>query len=61
MTHRAIMLALMIVGSVLLLALMLASGLSTMGGRGLIALVVVLVAAAIAGIAFSWKRYYPRR
>jgi hypothetical protein len=61
MTHRAITLALMLAASILLLVLMLASGLSTMGGRGLIALAVVLVAAAVAGLAFSWKRYFPRR
>jgi uncharacterized membrane-anchored protein len=61
MTHRAITLALMIAGSILLLALMLVSGIAAMGRQGLIALLVVVVAAAAAGIAFSWKRYYPKR
>jgi len=30
------------------------------GGKSLIALAIVLAAAAIGGIAFSWKRYYRR-
>jgi hypothetical protein len=61
MTHRAITLAVMIVVSLLLLALMLLSGIATMGGQGWLALAVVVVASAIAGIAFSWRRYFPRR
>jgi hypothetical protein len=61
MTHRAITLAVMIVVSLLLLAVMLLSGIASMGGQGWIALAVVVVAASIAGIAFSWRRYFPRR
>ena len=30
------------------------------GGKSLVALGVVLVAAAIGGVAFSWKRYFQR-
>lgn len=28
------------------------------GGKSVLALVVVIVAAAVGGIAFSWKRYF---
>lgn len=59
--HRAVTLALMIAISILLLALTLASGLSSLGWRSMVALAVVVVAAAVAGIAFSWRRYFPRR
>ena len=59
--HRAIMLAVMIAGSLLLLAVMLIGGVSQMGGQGLLALAIVLVVAAVAGIAFSWRRYFPSR
>lgn len=61
MTHRAITLAVMIVLALLLLAVMLASGIATMGAQGWIALLVVVVAAGLAGAAFSWRRYFPRR
>ena len=30
------------------------------GGKSVVALVVVVIAAAIGGIAFSWKRYFQR-
>lgn len=59
--HRAVTLALMIAFSIVLLALTLVSGLSAFGWRSLVALAVVVVAAALAGIAFSWRRYFPRR
>jgi hypothetical protein len=59
--HRAITLAVMIAGSLLLLAVMLIGGVSQMGGQGLLALAIVLVVAAVAGIAFSWRRYFPSR
>ncbi len=59
--HRAITLVVMIAGSLLLLAVMLVGGVSQMGGQGLLALAVVLVVAAVAGIAFSWRRYFPSR
>jgi VanZ family protein len=61
MTHRAITLAVMIVLSMLMLGVMLASGIASMGGQGWIALAVVVVAAAVAGVLFSWRRYFPRR
>jgi hypothetical protein len=46
--------------SVALIALFTATGIAGLDGRSLIALLVVVVAAAIAGIAFSWKRYSRR-
>ena len=54
--HRAIVLVAMMLLSVGALALLLMNA----GGKSLIALAVVLVAAAIGGIGFSWKRYYRR-
>ncbi len=59
--HRAITLVVMIAGSLLLLAVMLIGGVSEMGGQGLLALGFVIVIAALAGIAFSWRRYFPSR
>ena len=43
-----------------LLVVMTASAISSFDNRSLIALGVVVVAAAVGGIAFSWKRYYKR-
>jgi len=43
-----------------LVVLLTASGIANFDGRSLIALIVVLVAAAISGVAFSWKRYNRR-
>ena len=43
-----------------LVVLLTARGIANFDGRSLIALVVVLVAAAISGVAFSWKRYSRR-
>lgn len=43
-----------------LAALLTASGIASFDGRSLIALVVVVVAAAVSGVAFSWKRYIRR-
>ncbi len=42
------------------LAVMMVTAVATFDSRSLIALVVVLVAAAVGGIGFSWKRYYKR-
>jgi hypothetical protein len=55
--HRAIVLVVMMAMSVALIALFTATGLASLDGRSLVALVVVVVAAAIGGVAFSWKRY----
>jgi len=58
--HRAVTLALMLLVSVGLVVTMTWQGVQQWSGRSLVALAVVLVAAAIGGIAFSWKRYFGR-
>jgi len=58
--HRAIVLVLMMVLGVGIVVLLTASGIANFDSHSLIALVVVLVAAAISGVAFSWKRYNRR-
>jgi tetrahydromethanopterin S-methyltransferase subunit C len=58
--HRAVVLVVMMVLGVGLVALFTATGVANFDYRSLIALVVVLVAAAISGVAFSWKRYSRR-
>ena len=59
--YRAVTLALMILCGLLLAAVMTAYGIGSFGGGSLVALLVVLVATAAAGIAFSYRRYFPRR
>jgi hypothetical protein len=58
--HRAIVLIVLMVLGVGMFVLFTATGIANFDSRSLIALVVVLVAAAISGIAFSWKRYSRR-
>jgi hypothetical protein len=58
--HRAIVLVVMMLMAVGVLALLTAAGISTFDNHSLIALGVVLLAAAISGVAFSWKRYFKR-
>ena len=58
--HRAVTLALMMLVSVALVAAATWQGVQSWNGRSLAALAVVVVAAAISGIAFSWKRYFGR-
>lgn len=58
--HRAIVLVLMMVLAVGAIVLLTAAGIANFDGHSLIALGVVLVAAAISGVAFSWKRYSRR-
>ena len=43
-----------------LIILFTATGIANLNAHSLIALGVVLVAAAISGVAFSWKRYFNR-
>jgi len=59
--HRAITLVVLIVLSLAMLGVMTAYGAATFGAQSLAALLVVVGAAALAGIAFSYRRYFPRR
>ncbi len=60
--HRAVVLVAMMVLSLLALAFAIGAGLTgASGGQNGIALLVVLVVSAIAGAAFSWRRYFPGR
>jgi len=58
--HRAVTLALMMLVSVALVAAATWQGVQSWNGRSLAALAVVVLAAAVSGIAFSWKRYFGR-
>jgi uncharacterized membrane-anchored protein len=42
------------------LALLTSAGIASFDRRSLIALVVVVLAAAVGGVAFSWERYFKR-
>jgi len=59
--HRAVTLVVMIVLGLVLVGAMTAYGVSTFSGGSLVALVVVLVAAGLAGIGLSYRRYFARR
>lgn len=58
--HRAVVLVAMMVLTLGLLVLFIASGVASFDSRSLIALAVVIAAAAIGGVAFSWNRYFKR-
>jgi len=58
--HRAVTLVIMLLISLVLVAALTVQGVQEWNGRSLVALAVVVVAAAIGGIAFSWKRYFGR-
>lgn len=58
--HRAIVLVVMMLIAVGAFILLTAAGIANFDGRSLIALIVVVVAAALSGVAFSWKRYSRR-
>jgi hypothetical protein len=58
--HRAITLVVMMLMSVGLIAFLTAAGIANFDTHSLIALGVVLAAAAISGVAFSWNRYFKR-
>ncbi len=58
--HRAITLIVMMAMAVGLIVLLTASAIATIDGRSLIALGVVVGAAAIGGVAFSWNRYFKK-
>jgi hypothetical protein len=59
--HRAVTLVVMILCGVALVGAMTAYGVATFSGGSLVALLVVLVAAALAGIGFSYRRYFARK
>jgi hypothetical protein len=58
--HRAVTLVVMMLLAVGLFVVMTAGAIANFDTRSLVALAVVVVAAAISGVAFSWKRYYKR-
>jgi drug/metabolite transporter (DMT)-like permease len=58
--HRAIVLVVMMLMAVGLIVLLTASGIASFDSHSMIALGVVLAAAAISGVAFSWNRYFKR-
>ena len=59
--HRALTLGFMILLCLVALAYSLAIGIQAFDRRSLVALGVAVLLAAIGGIAFSWKRYFPSR
>jgi hypothetical protein len=59
--HRALTLVVMIVFSLALIVATTIYGVATFTSGSLVALVVVVVVTAIAGIVFSWRRYFPGR
>jgi len=58
--HRAVTLVVMMLVAAGIIALLTAEGLASIDQHSLIALGVVVVAAAVSGVAFSW-RYYSKR
>ena len=58
--HRAATLLVMMLLGVGVLILMTAGAVRSFDNHSLIALGVVVLAAAVGGVAFSWKRYYKR-
>jgi hypothetical protein len=58
--HRAVTLLVMMLLGIGVLILMTAGAVGSFDNHSLIALGVVVVAAAVGGVAFSWKRYYKR-
>ena len=58
--HRAVVLVVMMLVALGAFVLLTAEGVASVDGHSLIALLVVIVAAAIGGVAFSWKRYRRR-
>lgn len=58
--HRAIVLLVMMLIALGAFALLTAAGIANFDSHSLIALTVVLVAAALGGVAFSWTRYSRR-
>jgi len=59
--HRAVVLVVMMLLGIGALVLLTAGAVATFDSHSLIALVVVVVVAAVSGVAFSWNRYFKRR
>ncbi|MGH7761073.1 MAG: hypothetical protein ACREOY_06620 [Candidatus Dormibacteraceae bacterium] len=59
-SHRAITLVVMMALALGLLAFMTAGAIRSFDSRSLVALAVVVAVSAVAGVAFSWGRYYRR-
>ncbi|MDQ6771674.1 MAG: hypothetical protein M3024_01595 [Candidatus Dormibacteraeota bacterium] len=59
--HRAVVLVLMILFSLLLIFGAISYAVATWSQRSLVPLLVVIGVSALAGIAFSWRRYFPGR
>jgi hypothetical protein len=55
--HRAIVLVVMMLIALGALALLTIAGIASFDRKSLIALLVAVLAAALSGVAFSWKRY----
>ncbi len=58
--HRAVTLVVMMLIALGAFVLLTARAAASIDGRSLVALGVVVVAAAVSGVAFSWKRYSRR-
>lgn len=58
--HRAITLVVLMLIAVGIIVLLIGGAITTLDSRSLIALGVVIAAAAISGVAFSWNRYFKR-
>lgn len=59
--HRAVTLALMLLMALLLLLGSVSYAVANFRAQSLLSLGIVLIVSALAGIAFSWSRYFPRR
>jgi drug/metabolite transporter (DMT)-like permease len=58
--HRAITLIVMMLIAVGLIVMLTAGAIASMDAHSLIALAVVVAAAAVSGVAFSWNRYFKK-
>ena len=58
--HRAIVLIVMMLIALGAFVLLTAAGIASFDNHSLVALLVVIIAAAISGVAFSWRRYFRR-
>lgn len=59
--HRAVTLGLLLLISAALVVASIARTIPGFGPRTLLSLGVVITVAALSGIGFSWRRYFPRR